>query len=536
MIVPLAIISFMVATTTEILPLAPAAAAIAPASPPGNRFIRIRAWEGGWALPGYNAQQVLAMILDLRPNVLERYISGGFNPNATVPVANGEPQMTIVQFLNASLQACAAESCYIIPRISLADYNSGKLYNESLQFLNLPVYPRITFLSLDDWSQFATTHTQSQIQSMFQTLYAQGWQGIGVNDAGGYYSAYGYASFADFGIITNSSTNPWTPNLKALQQLKNDTSIKRELLYIDFPDQMTSFNASLTPDQEANVLSYNITSIQSKNDFTFVYPIIQGFWDSTEHITSLNSTWAGASIYDVENDLMDEYNPPLMTTESTSSTTAPSSSMSSLSSSSNSSTSTTSEVSTSTSSSSVSTSTTSSVSIATSSSTPSITKSSVESSSTQSSFTSISSRTSTQSTAPITSNVSTSDSQTSFLTSIAPVSLSSNESTLTSSASYVTSTVIYTTSSSATFLRTSVVSSSTTLSTISALDGVANTHKQADSDANSSTTGSSILALTAQNNSTSGSVEVATIYAFSTFLAVLSLGGPMIVTFFRRTR
>lgn len=321
LVFPLLIVGTMVEMSPNVSSFSQSVSGITPIAPPGNRFVRIRAWEGGWALPGYNAQQVLAMISYLKPNVLERYISNGFNPDQKVPVASGEPPMTILQFLNASLQACAPEDCYMIPRISLDDYSSGKLYNESLQFLNLPVYPKIRFLSLDDWSQFSQRHSQAQVQAMFQTLYAQGWEGIGVNDAGGYYSAYGYASFVDFGITTNTVHNPWTPNAGTLAKIKADPSIKRALLYIDFPDQMIPFNSSLTADEEASVLTYNVTSVQSNENFTFVYPIIQSFWDSTLHITTKNSTWGGASIYRVEKKLMDEYNPSSVSSSTTLSST-----------------------------------------------------------------------------------------------------------------------------------------------------------------------------------------------------------------------
>jgi hypothetical protein len=319
--IPLIIIGTVVASSSDVSSFSQSVSGTTPVVPPGNRFIRIRAWEGGWALPGYNAQEVLAMISYLKPNALERYISSGFNPDQNVPVAPGEPPMTILQFLNASLQACAPENCYIIPRISLDDYNSGKLYNESLEYLNLPVYPKIRFLSLDDWSQFSQRHTPEQIQTMFQTLYAQGWEGIGVNDVGGYYTAYGYASFVDFGITTGAARNPWIPNLGTLAQIQADPSIKRALLYIDFPDQMMSFNNSLTADQEASVLLHNISSIQASENFTFVFPIIQSFWDSTLHLTSKNSSWSGATIYKVEKQLMDEFNPSSISKSSTKTTT-----------------------------------------------------------------------------------------------------------------------------------------------------------------------------------------------------------------------
>ena len=77
-----------------------------------------------WKLEEHTAQDVLAMIRKMKPKVLERYISGPFDPKALVPVAPGEPPMTVVKFLNESMKA-GAPGCTIVPRIGLE-----KLYGE----------------------------------------------------------------------------------------------------------------------------------------------------------------------------------------------------------------------------------------------------------------------------------------------------------------------------------------------------------------------------------------------------------------------
>jgi len=277
--------------------------------PTGNRMIRIRVWDDGWVLPKYNAQQIIQMISTLKPDVLERYVSDNIQPNALVPVAKGSQQMTVAQFLNASMSACAAENCYIIPRLGLGLYDKGKLFSTSEALLSMPVYPKMRLVSLDDWANFSTTHTPQQIISMFQQLYAQGWSGIGVNDCGGYFTAYGYASWADFGIHTKPGRSIWTPALSTLTLIQSDHSIKRALLYIDFNSQMLPFNNTLTPDQEAAVLAYNLTATQATFGITFVYPILQDFWNSFQHVTSQNSPWKGASLFTVQDELIAQYNP-----------------------------------------------------------------------------------------------------------------------------------------------------------------------------------------------------------------------------------
>ena len=265
--------------------------------PAGHRFIRIRALEAGsqWLLPLYTAQQVLSMVSDLNPDALERYITGAQNPNAVVP---GNPSMTVTQFLDASMKAC---NCYIIPRISLDEYDKGTLYSTSQNLLSLPVNPPLRILSLDNWTPFFQSHAQAQIQTALQTLYSEGWQAIGVNDCN-YSTSFGLASFADFCVDVST----WQPDLGTLSQIQTESSIKQFLLYIDFPGQVQKFMA-LTPDQEADAITKNIAPAQKS--FYFVYPIVQGAWDSNTQITSQSGPYKGASLYTIIKSMMLQYNP-----------------------------------------------------------------------------------------------------------------------------------------------------------------------------------------------------------------------------------
>ena len=115
----------------------------------------------------------------------------------------------------------------------------------------------------------------------------------------------GYATFADFCV----STKTWEPIIIQLTGLKAETNIGLRLLYIDFPQAMANFSA-LSPTQEADILAHNLAPVQSKDDFLFVYPIVQGTWDSTTRFTSSGSAYGGKSIYEVMKGLMGQYNSP----------------------------------------------------------------------------------------------------------------------------------------------------------------------------------------------------------------------------------
>jgi hypothetical protein len=270
-------------------------------SPPGTKFVRIRTLESRsvWSLEGFDAQHVLSELADLKPDVLERFVSGPQVVDAQVPVAPGSPPMTVGEFLNASTKACG---CYIIPRLSLSDYNKGALFAEAQRLIALPVSPQMRYLSLDNWGPFASGHAPDEIKGMFRQLYSQGWLGIGVNECDGYSQSYGYATFADFCV----GTSYWRPDRNALASINTEPDIKLVLLYIDFPKQMTDFSA-LQPDREAEILAHRIAPAQSADGFVFVYPMQQDSWNSATRLTSVGGPFKGQSLYDVMKGLMARY-------------------------------------------------------------------------------------------------------------------------------------------------------------------------------------------------------------------------------------
>ena len=53
------------------------------------------------ACTGFTATEVPQMVDDLHPTQLERFVSGPQNLSVRVPVSKGEPEMTVLEFLNA---------------------------------------------------------------------------------------------------------------------------------------------------------------------------------------------------------------------------------------------------------------------------------------------------------------------------------------------------------------------------------------------------------------------------------------------------
>lgn len=258
-----------------------------------------------WDCTRYNAQQILAMIADFQPSVLERYTDGRLDAEAPVPVAPGQPPMNVRQFLNASIKA-GAPGCIITPRLSLEEFDKGTLFSTAQNLYDFLLDPPMRILSLDNWGSFAPSHKPEQIRAMFKKLQAQGWKHIAVNMVGGMHDAQGFAAIAEFGIKRERG---FAPNLEKLQRMRADPSIKKHLLYIDFPKQANDF-MKLTPDERAEALVNRIAALQQKEGFTFVWPVLQGPWDSTRIFTTPEGPWHGAPLYQVMKDAAQKYPRP----------------------------------------------------------------------------------------------------------------------------------------------------------------------------------------------------------------------------------
>ncbi|MCK5219923.1 hypothetical protein KAR10_10375, partial [bacterium] len=247
-----------------------------------------------WDPVDYNAHQILAMIEDFRPSVLERYTDGRLDADALVPVAKGKPPMTVLQFLNASIKA-GAPDCQITPRVSLWEYDKGTLFQTAQSLYDLPLIRPMRIISLDNWSAFAREHSKKQVREMFEKLKAQGWRQIAVNMVGGLRDPLGYAAIAEFGIKKDLN---FAPDFDKLERMKALGTIKKHLLYIDFPLQTADF-MELPPDKRADILTKSYGDRQKTEGFTFVWPIVQGKWDSKKVKTSQQGPYKGKTLYEV---------------------------------------------------------------------------------------------------------------------------------------------------------------------------------------------------------------------------------------------
>ena len=161
---------------------------------------------GQWMHPEYTAEDILDMIEGLKPRVLERYLTGKQNMDAYVPVRVGSPRMTVKEFLNASLDAGAA-GCIIIPKLNLTWISWGQedyFWDAAENNYQLPLDRPIRIANLDNWRAFLEKHGKEKAVELLQRLKDIGYELIGVNMAGGYREGYGYLSFADF--LINSQT------------------------------------------------------------------------------------------------------------------------------------------------------------------------------------------------------------------------------------------------------------------------------------------------------------------------------------------
>ncbi|MCF7847932.1 MAG: sulfatase-like hydrolase/transferase [Kiritimatiellales bacterium] len=261
-----------------------------------------------WQYDDYTAQDVLRMIKIMKPTVLERYISGPLDPDARVPVARGEPPMTVAEFLNASMKA-GAPGCTISPRISLevlpgkpCKWNkkfSDCFYAVADNLYNLPIDPPIRTLSLDNWGGYSKTHSDGEIKAMLDKLVDMGWGRIAANYIGGNHKSYGIIKVGMFGVDHDT----YLPKMNAHAAIALNQSIEDIMLYIDFRNPAEEFS-QLPPDEQAAKL-YEIAALQKKHDFTFVWPVIGAdFWDVTKVFTSKTGPYGGKSIFDVMVDAM----------------------------------------------------------------------------------------------------------------------------------------------------------------------------------------------------------------------------------------
>ncbi len=254
-----------------------------------------------WVLDGYTTHDILKLIEDLKPDVLERYIAGSQDPDLLLPASKGHSQMNVIEFLNASMKA-GAPGCIITPRVSLHLYDMGIFWSTCSNLYNLPIDPPMRTISLDNWGDFGKrkAHSDATIIKMLKRLKKQGWEHIAANYIGGHVRSDDIIEIGEFG--SDNSKN-FEPKLTKLAKLKQEKSITQILMYIDFPGQVNEF-MEFPPDRRADILIKKIHAAQAKHNFSFVWPILQDRWQSTKVFTSKTGPYKGASLYELMKSVM----------------------------------------------------------------------------------------------------------------------------------------------------------------------------------------------------------------------------------------
>ena len=287
-----------------------------PGSPAQERQVRIIALAnplgGGEWMPtkkrglekDYTAQDILEMIEELKPTCLERFITGWQDPDRLVPVREGCPPMTTLEFLNAAILA-GGEGCEIVPKLNLQwlkNERSAALFWKSAEELyKLPLVHPIRNINLDVWDHYCNEihTTPEERDGMFRRLREIGYEKIGVNMTGLYRVNHPEIDYADFNIDKTT----WEVKESAIETLRKYPNIKELYMYIDYPGCMDAFRKN-TPDRQAEIYRDNIFPYQKNLGFTFVYAIIQDSWNAKECVTSKDGPFGGKTIYDVIKDLL----------------------------------------------------------------------------------------------------------------------------------------------------------------------------------------------------------------------------------------
>ena len=279
-------------------------------------YVRIAALgsspEGGsWLLnkqnglqKDYTADDILEMIDELKPDCLERFITGQPDPGEALPVRERSPSMTVLQFLDAAIQS-GSEECHIIPALSLS-WLAGQenTFWESAQaYYNMSLERPIRSIHLNDWAAYCKNiHKTAQERSnMLQRLREIGYEEIFVdftenleaNDPG-----------ID-GACLHIDPLTWRANDNHLKKVKSYPNITKVLLCIDPPATLEKFKLNAV-DKQADIFCHTLYANQKMQGYNFVFPVMDGSWNSRVYYTSAGRSYKGNSLFEVSRDLITE--------------------------------------------------------------------------------------------------------------------------------------------------------------------------------------------------------------------------------------
>jgi hypothetical protein len=273
--------------------------------PTGNRVVRLRPLDShsSWVISGHSPAQIIALVKDLEPTTLNRYISGAQNPSALL--SGG---MTALDFVQQSINNCLAiDSTTMIPRLDLGEYPTTFFQSaQSLYDFGQQLNPPQDLISVDNWpASFLTTYGINTALQIIDKLQQIGFKGLAMGAGGPEGLPNNTTSFAMFKM----SPATWTPALGKLASYAANSAIGEFELDIDFPNQMQSFMA-LPLIKQGQIFTQNARQqsrlVNGVVDYSYIYPIIQGFWDAT----ILQSPSGIGHMYDFLKGLMNQYNAP----------------------------------------------------------------------------------------------------------------------------------------------------------------------------------------------------------------------------------
>lgn len=260
---------------------------------PSGIYVRITpfalAFTSKWTAPGHDGQDILHMIKELRPDVLNRFITG--KPKTGTKIAMGGGQtMGFTEYLTEAMRA-GAPGCYLTPKVHLNKIWTDEYRMGAAKALReLKVTPRLHALDLDCYFSGGGKDAHKKQLHQFKEM---GWQQLGFNYAGQIPEVFGMASYGMAAVSKHS----WKINTGALAKMKKQ-GVKTPLVHIDYPKAIAQFG-KLPPDRQADIILKYIAPQQKKLGFRFVYPILYSGYDSTKEITRKNGKYKGASLFEL---------------------------------------------------------------------------------------------------------------------------------------------------------------------------------------------------------------------------------------------
>jgi hypothetical protein len=268
----------------------------------------------------HQPDDIVALAAKFQPDAFQRTFSMFPAFSIERPIPGG---YTVGSLLNELSHVARG---YHIPRIDAAPgvLSKDQILGLSARLLDMPLEPRIRYLSIDNFPNRFRTDGPTATSSLLGELMGQGWEGIellvcGTNRAGQFIetpSVSGLAANLVFDVPAPgdgrcADMNGWNDNTVCRDRLRKMFPNCRLFMNIDFPWQIDCFKM-LGPDMMAEVFN-QVAAGQGAGGYTFIWPVLQvnpppndrvGQWDATILRTS-----AGPTLFDVELSLAQKYNP-----------------------------------------------------------------------------------------------------------------------------------------------------------------------------------------------------------------------------------